>query len=120
MFRTFIAGIAALTLLIAAQQSNLAQQGTPTALTRIAFTDVTQEVGLTGPLRGMMGHAAAWGDADADGRPDLYVGTFCDRPDAAYEGANGPVPNRLLRNTGKQFERVDQPALELIGRGTAA
>src|SRR4051812_41263484 len=66
----------------------------------IVFTDVTREAGLLGPLAGMMGHGAAWGDFDGDGRPDLYVGGFCDRPDSAYKPAPGPVPNRLFRNLG--------------------
>jgi hypothetical protein len=69
----------------------------------IRFRDVTEEAGLVEPLRGMMGHGAAWGDFDADGRPDLFVGGFCDRPNT--------ISARLFRNAGK-FERTGQVEIE--------
>ncbi len=63
-----------------------------------SLRDVTQEVGLVEPLTGMHGHAAAWGHADGDGRLDLVVGSFGDRPDDAYRvrGAAGPSDDVLL------------------------
>jgi hypothetical protein len=67
----------------------------------IVFRDVTAAAGLADPLAGLMGHGAAWGDPDGDGRLDLYVGGFADRPDAEYAPAEGPVPNRLLRSGGE-------------------
>ena len=87
----------------------------------IVFRDVTQEAGLLEPLAGIMGHGGAWGDFDGDGRIDLYVGGFCDRPNAEYKPADGPVPNRLFRNLGNgKFEQVKQPAVEFFGRTSGA
>lgn len=87
----------------------------------IVFSDVTREAGLFEPLAGMMGHGAAWGDFDGDGRIDLYVGGFCDRPNSEYKPAAGPVPNRLFRNLGKgRFEQAKQPAVEYFGRTSGA
>ncbi len=80
-------------------------------LTQISFRDATKEAGLDEPLAGMMGHGAAWGDFDADGKLDLFVGGFCDRPNADYKPADGPVSTRLLRNLGGRFERTRQAEL---------
>ncbi|HOD79773.1 MAG: FG-GAP repeat protein [Planctomycetes bacterium ADurb.Bin126] len=87
----------------------------------ISFVDRTREAGLVDPLAGLMGHGGAWGDADGDGRPDIYVGGFCDRPNAEYAPAAGPVKNRLFRNAGNgKFEPINQPAVELFGRTSGA
>jgi enediyne biosynthesis protein E4 len=93
----------------------------PNADYDIAFTEVTKEAGLLEPLAGIMGHGGAWGDFDGDGRIDLYVGGFCDRPNAEYQPAAGPVHNYLFRNRGDgRFERVAQPAVEYFGRTSGA
>ncbi|MBX6312149.1 MAG: VCBS repeat-containing protein [Isosphaeraceae bacterium] len=87
----------------------------------IRFSDLTDRAGLVAPLAGLMGHGGAWGDYDGDGRIDLYVGGFCDRPAAEYAPAAGPVPNRLFRNLGDgRFAPVDQPALRLQARTSGA
>ena len=87
----------------------------------IVFRDVTAEAGLLEPLAGMLGHGAAWGDYDGDGRIDLYVGNFSDRPDAEYSPAEGPVKNQLFRNRGNgRFEPAGQVAVELYGRTSGA
>ena len=63
--------------------------------------------GLKDALAGLMGHGGAWGDYDGDGRVDLFVGGFCDRPDAEYSPAQGPVPTHLFHNLGGgKFEKV--------------
>jgi len=87
----------------------------------VRFTDVTEAAGLVEPLAGLLGHGAAWGDFDGDGRPDLFVGGFCDRPAALYHPAPGPVPSRLLRRRGDGgFERAGQPAAECHARTSGA
>ncbi|MEZ6112106.1 MAG: VCBS repeat-containing protein [Pirellulaceae bacterium] len=87
----------------------------------IVFRDVTEQAGLVEPLAGIMGHGGAWGDFDRDGRLDLFVGGFCDRPNEEYLPAKGPVPTRLFRNQADgTFTRVDQPGVEFFGRVSGA
>ncbi|MCA9154332.1 MAG: CRTAC1 family protein [Planctomycetales bacterium] len=87
----------------------------------IMFRDVTEQAGLVEPLAGIMGHGGAWGDFDRDGRLDLFVGGFCDRPNEEYLPAKGPVPTRLFRNQADgTFTRVDQPGVEFFGRVSGA
>ncbi len=87
----------------------------------IVFADVTEKAGLVEPLAGLMGHGGAAGDFDGDGLPDLFVGGFCDRPNAEYKPAPGPVAARLLRNRGDgTFERAAQPAVEVFARTSGA
>ncbi len=86
----------------------------------IRFDDVTSEMGLVEPLLGMRGHAAAWGDVDGSGAPDLFVGTFADRPEEEYQqrGAAGPSPDVLLSLKGGTFGAADLP--EVRGRSSGA
>jgi hypothetical protein len=87
----------------------------------LAFADATDALGLTAPLTGMMGHAAAVADVDGDGWVDLFVGTFADRPAAEYavRGATGPSPDRLLLGGPDGFH-VDDTFPGTTGRTTAA
>lgn len=88
---------------------------------QVRFVDVTQRAGIYEWLAGMMGHGGALGDFDGDGWIDIYVGGFCDRPSDQYKPADGPVPNRLLRNLGDgRFQRVAQEVLETYGRTSGA
>src|SRR6185436_17226322 len=86
----------------------------------IVFNDVTESAGLVAPLAGLMGHGGAWGDFDGDGKIDLFVGGFCDRPNAEYAPAPGPVPNRLFRNGGNRFEMIKDARIETLGRTSGA
>jgi hypothetical protein len=91
------------------------------ALAQAEFSDVTSKAGLAAPLAGMMGHGGAWGDVDGDGLPDLFVGGFCDRPDAEYAPAAGPVAARLFRNLGDgRFSRVTPSEVEHAARTSGA
>ena len=72
----------------------------------VGFADVTGDVGLVDPLKGMHGHAAIWTDINHDDHPDLYVGTFADRPTEVYlqRGAGERAPDRLLIWADGRFE----------------
>src|SRR5215212_4635113 len=91
------------------------------AMAQAEFSDVTSKAGLAEPLAGMMGHGGAWGDFDGDGRPDLFVGGFCDRPSAEYAPAAGPVPSALFRNRGDgTFEVVADTPAKMFSRTSGA
>src|SRR6478735_10459440 len=75
----------------------------------IRWKDITEPAGLIAPLAVIMGHGGAMGDYDGDGLLDLFIGGFCDRPNAQYAPAPGPVPARLMRNLGNgKFEVTGQ------------
>ena len=87
----------------------------------IRFKDVTRTAGLFEPLAGIMGHGAAWGDFEGNGRLGLFVGGFCDRPDRDYLPHRGPVPSRLFRNLGNgKFEPVKDTPASFFGRTSGA
>jgi hypothetical protein len=83
---------------------------------RVTFEDVTGATGL-GALSSAYSHAAAWGDVNGDGRPDVYVGTFTD---SARHDGQALSPNRLFLNTDHGFVSADQPAVETRGRTSGA
>ena len=65
------------------------------------FTDVAADVGVANDRDSV---AAAWGDFDNDGDPDLYVADFFDQ-DFLYENESGSfteVGHALLLNSAKQ------------------
>jgi hypothetical protein len=85
----------------------------------IRFADTTEASGLVGPLTGMHGHTAIWTDVDGDDRPDLFVGSFADRPDEIYQqrGAEGPSPDRLLV-AGEGGFSIDGSLPEMFSRSS--
>ena len=66
------------------------------------FVDVGDEAGIFPAAGNINAHGAGWGDLDGDGYPELYVGTFVDKPDAK--------PNILFRNNQGKFT-VDNGSL---------
>jgi hypothetical protein len=101
----------------------LAVAGGATAQPPIVFTDMTEHSGLSKYLAGwVLAHGAAWGDADGDGRPDLYIGAFADRK-VPYHQPDAPIPNQLFLATPDGFIRQDDPVIQFNGvhaRTTAA
>jgi hypothetical protein len=75
------------------------------------FRDVGDETGLFPHVGGLRGHAAAWGDADGDGYPDLFVGTFADA---------GSKTSLFVRNTKGKFTLDEQQALRLSSCASGA
>jgi len=88
------------------------------AETPIVFVDAAAEWGLAKPLQGIKAHAACCGDVNGDGTPDLYIGTFCDRPHKDYLGRDGPVPNMLFLSKDGKYVEATTPALT-IGKRTS-
>lgn len=76
-----------------------------------SFRDVTEEAGLLPDVGGIRGHSAGWGDADGDGWPDLYVGTF---------RSEGSKANLFFRNSGGKFRLDGQEALRISTRSNSA
>lgn len=63
----------------------------------ITFEDATAATGLADHLHGwVLGHGGAWGDLTGNGRPDLYIGAYADRP--VYGEEDAPIPNMLFLN----------------------
>ena len=83
----------------------------PAADYPFAFKDVGEDAGLFPAVEGIRGHAAAWGDADGDGWPDLFVGTFHN---------SGSKPGVLLRNVKGKFTPDEQEHLKTSGIGSGA
>jgi hypothetical protein len=73
----------------------------------LRFTDVAERAGIE--TAGDQ-HGAGWGDADGDGRPDLYVAL------GAFHGTITKT-NPLYRYRGATFDRDDGAAIDPAGRG---
>jgi len=86
----------------------------------IRFCDVSADAGLIEPLKGIKAHSAAWGDLTGNGFPDLFVGTFSDRPDSIYATRGHPAkaePDKLFLNRGDgTFEEVLESPVRQFGR----
>jgi hypothetical protein len=93
-------------------------------MAQVKFTDETEQVGLIDPLKGMRGHAAAWGDVNNDGYPDLFMGTFAGVDASEYNKrghTSGPEPNKLLiNNGGNSFSEVFNTPIRVKGECSGA
>jgi hypothetical protein len=89
--------------------------------TTLSFDDATASAGLDEPLDCMMGHAAAFGDIDGDGFPELFFGTFADKSPEQYGCDAGARPDRLFSNGGDgTFAHLPRTAVEQHGRTSGA
>ena len=75
------------------------------------FKDVGDEARIFPHVAGIRGHAAAWGDVDGDGWPDLFVGTFHNA---------GSKASVFLRNDQGKFRLDDHEHLRTSGIGSGA
>jgi hypothetical protein len=73
------------------------------------FRDVAEEAGLFPAIEGIRGHGAGWGDADGDGWPELFVGTF---------HTAGGKPCLFFRSEQGKFRLDDQASLRISARAT--
>ena len=87
------------------------KQGSSSEAYPFIFKDAGDEAGVFPHVAGIRGHGAAWGDADGNGWPDLFVSTFHD---------NGSKPGMLLRNNKGKFGLDAQPHLHTSGMGSGA
>lgn len=72
------------------------------------FSDVGDDAGLFPAAGAINAHGSGWGDLDGDGYPELYVGTFVDKPNAK--------PNMLFRNDKGKFTVDSNPLWAVAGR----
>src|SRR5688500_14365861 len=75
------------------------------------FKDVGEEAGIFPHVAGIRGHAAAWGDVDGDGWPDLFVGTFHNA---------GSKSSQFFRNEKGNFRLDEQEQSRTSGIGSGA
>ena len=106
---------------LAAPGTTMAETGSDAPSGPGRLRDATAELGLDEPLRGLRGHAVATADVNGDGWPDLFVGTFADRPVEEYRqrGATGPAPDRLLLGGPDGFH-LDDAFPGRLGRSAGA
>jgi hypothetical protein len=78
----------------------------------LVFRDVGEAMRVLPSAAGIAGHAAAWGDANGDGWPELFVGTFFE---------SGSKANMLLiAEEGKRYRLAEQAALQVEGRASGS
>lgn len=77
--------------------------------TKLVFREVGAEMGLFPAAEAVFGHGAGWGDADGDGRVDLFLSTFGDKADSKK--------NVFFFQRDGKFVHADQPALAFACRG---
>src|SRR5690625_3845060 len=77
------------------------------------FAEVANVRGILPNAANIYGHAAAWGDINGDGWPDLYIVTF-------MSDVRKSKPNMLFINNGGQFTLSKQQSVRTSTRSTGA
>src|SRR5690348_2349750 len=85
--------------------------GPPPPSQAFVFRDAGDEAGIFPHAAGIRAHAAAWGDVDGDGDPDLFIGAFHE---------SGSRTSLLLRNEDGRFRLDGQEILRQSGCASGA
>jgi enediyne biosynthesis protein E4 len=101
----------AVLFLVAVVASLPAQPDAKRAAYPFVFKDVGESAGVLPHAGGIRGHGVAWGDADGDGWPELFVATFHNQ---------GSKPGVFLRNEKGKFRPDPQEHLKTTGIGSGA
>src|SRR5688500_19129987 len=107
----FAGGVVGIVLTVLAAWPSAAEPAGKPAAYPFTFRDVGKEAGVLPHAGGIRGHAAAWGDADGDGWPDLFVGTFHNA---------GSKSSQFFRNEKGNFRLDEQEHLKTSGIGSGA
>jgi enediyne biosynthesis protein E4 len=102
--RRLLVGAALVTLVASGESGRAAEYP-------FVFKDVGDEAGVFPHVAGIRGHAAAWGDIDGNGWPDLFVGTFHNA---------SSKPGVFLRNETGEFRLDKQEHMRTSGLGSGA
>ncbi|QDU25519.1 FG-GAP repeat protein [Anatilimnocola aggregata] len=97
--------------MLAGVQARFAIGEEPKSKYPFVFSDAGQATGLLPDVGGIRGHAAAWGDVNADGWPELFVGTFHNA---------GSKASQLFRNEKGKFRLDAQEHVRTSGIGSGA
>jgi enediyne biosynthesis protein E4 len=109
-----IVGTLALPAIMLAAGTILPSVAQAQGTSKFAFTNQAQAAGLLPGVEGMFAHGAGWGDADGDGRLDLFVATF------SNANREGKTHRLLLQKEPGKFTVDDQKVLQTPGRATSA
>jgi hypothetical protein len=103
-----------ITFVVAGSYLSNARTADAQGTSKFAFTNQAEAAGLLPGVEGMFAHGAGWGDADGDGRLDLFVATF------SNANREGKTHRLLLQKEPGKFTVDEQKLLQTAGRATSA